>query len=163
MDAPLAGDIANETLTRYQGIVRKVETAVVNLLQFLIVLTVAVGTVVVFVLFVDGMRTKLPKIESEGMLQPLLQSAYSGALMVLLGLELLETLKSYFVEHHVRIEVILVVAMISVGRRIIEVDFGKLGGAELTGLGVLVASLAASYFLVRKTHITLPLSGPPRG
>jgi uncharacterized membrane protein (DUF373 family) len=156
MDAPPAGEIASAAATRYQGIVRKVETAVVNALQFLIVLAVAVGTIMLFVLFVNRMRTKLPGIESEGTLQPLLQSAYSGALMVLLGLELLETLKSYFVEHHVRIEVILVVAMISVGRRIIEVDFSKLGGAELIGLGVLVASLAASYFLVKKTHITLP-------
>jgi uncharacterized membrane protein (DUF373 family) len=72
--------------------------------------------------------------------------------MVLLGLELLETLRIYFREHDVRVEVILVVAMIAVGRRIIEVDFDHTQVQQLLGVSVLMLSLAVSYFLVKRAH-----------
>ena len=52
-----------------------------------------------------------------------LQRGFGGVLVVLLGLELLDTLKAYFSEHHIRVEVIIVVAMIAVGRHIIQLDF----------------------------------------
>jgi uncharacterized membrane protein (DUF373 family) len=44
-------------------------------------------------------------------------------LTVILALELLETLKAYFAEHRVRLEVILIVSIIAVGRHALEIDF----------------------------------------
>ena len=75
--------------------------------------------------------------------------------MVLLGLELLQTLKAYFREHQLQIEVILVVAMIAIGRHIIQVDIAHMPGAQLAGLALLIASLAASYYLVKKAHFSI--------
>jgi uncharacterized membrane protein (DUF373 family) len=140
---------------RSNDVVGKVEATTVLVLQFLIILTVTLSTVMLFVLFANGIRIHLPDIDSAHSLQDILQTAYSGVLMVLLGLELLTTLRAYFTAHHLQIEVILVVAMIAVGRRIIEVDFAKLSGFELLGLGALVVCLAVSYFLVKKTHAEL--------
>lgn len=138
------------------------ERMVITSLELLIVLTVAVGTVKLFVIFIDAMPTQVPEIDSPEALQPVLREAYGGVLMALLGLELLQTLKTCFSEHHLQMEMILVVAMIAVGRHIIHVDIGHMPGTELAGLALLITSLAVSYYLVRKAHMVLPLASPPR-
>jgi uncharacterized membrane protein (DUF373 family) len=153
-------NIADTPPGRLQRIMWRFEVVVVTALELLIVLTVAVGTAKLFVLFIQAMRTQLSEIDSTDTLQPILQNAYSGILLVLLGLELLQTLKAYFGEHHLQIEVILVVAMIAVGRHIIQVDIGHARGADLAGLALLIFSLAGSYFLVKKTHFALTLGNP---
>ncbi len=138
------------------------EKVVITALELLIVLTVAVGTVKLFAIFIDAMPTQIPEIDSPEALQPILREAYGGVLMVLLGLELLQTLKTCFSQHHLQMEVILVVAMIAVGRHIIHVDIGHMPGTELAGLALLITSLAVSYYLVKRAHIVLPLANPPR-
>src|SRR5215467_6354411 len=72
--------------------------------------------------------------------------------LFLLGLELMETLKTYFSAHHIRVEVILVVAIIAVGRHIIKLDFEHVSASLLFGLAALTIALAAGYFLVRSSH-----------
>jgi uncharacterized membrane protein (DUF373 family) len=161
MGNELAGNkIGNGPSKHLQRIIWKFEVVVVTALELLIVLAVAVATVKLLVLFFEAMRTQVPQIDSTDTLQPVLQSAYSGILLVLLGLELLQTLKAYFGEHHLQIEVILVVAMIAVGRHILQVDISHARGTELAGLAILIASLAGSYYLVKKTHFALPRANP---
>ena len=75
---------------------------------------------------------------------------FAGVLLLLLGLELLETMKTYFSDFHVRTEVILIVAMIAVGRHIVQIDFEHIPAASLGGIGVLMLALSVSYFLVRR-------------
>jgi uncharacterized membrane protein (DUF373 family) len=148
--------ISNRLSTRYQQTVRKFEFVAVSALQVLVILTVAIATVLLFVLFINGLRAQVSQIESLANLLPVVQRAFSGILIVLLGLELLETLSTYFSEHHIRVEVILVVAMIAAGRNIIEIDFAHTPGTQLIGYGTLILSLAVSYFLVKKAHAHLP-------
>jgi uncharacterized membrane protein (DUF373 family) len=143
-------------LARYQRVVRKVEFAVVTALEVFIMLMVTIATVVLFVLFTSGLRTQLQQMESSTHLQSVLQAGFGGVLTVLLGLELLETLRTYFNEHHIRIEVVLVVAMISIGRHIIQFDFEHSPAVQVFGLGALMLSFALGYFLVKKAHANLP-------
>jgi uncharacterized membrane protein (DUF373 family) len=79
---------------------------------------------------------------------------------VLLGLELIETLKTYFAEHYVQIEGILIVAMIAAGRHIVQIDFDHLGGPTLVGAAALIVALAVGYFLVESTHMRLKILHP---
>jgi uncharacterized membrane protein (DUF373 family) len=44
---------------------------------------------------------------------------------VVLGSEVLETLKAYFRDHHVRLEVIIVVAIVAVSHHLVQVDFER--------------------------------------
>jgi uncharacterized membrane protein (DUF373 family) len=140
---------------RLQWFMSKFEIAVVTTLELLTVMTIVVGTLKLFIIFVDSMPAQSREIESANALLPVLQNAYGGVLMVLLGLELLQTLKAYFREHQLQIEVILVVAMIAIGRHIIQIDIAHMPGAQLAGLALLIASLAASYFLVKKAHFSI--------
>lgn len=79
------------------------------------------------------------------------QRAFAGVLLIILGLELLETLRTYFSEHRVRLEVILIVAIIAAGRHIIQLDFEHIDGVALMGIAAVVLSLTAGYFLIRKS------------
>jgi uncharacterized membrane protein (DUF373 family) len=149
-------------MTLYRGLLARFEVVTVTVLELLLILTVAVATLVVIVFFFAGLRTRTLQVESLEALQPARSHIFSDVLMVLLGLELLETLKFYFREHHVRIEVILVVAMIAVGRHLIQVNFEKASALTLIGLGVLIVSLAVGYFLVCKSHVIQGLKNPSR-
>src|SRR5262245_635102 len=101
-----------------------------------------------YTLFITGLRANLTTIRSVDALQPAVQNVFAGVLLLMLGLELLETLKTYFKDYHIRIEVILVVAIIAVGRHIIQIDFEHTSAAVLLGSAGLMVALAVSYFLV---------------
>ncbi|HVP00294.1 MAG TPA: phosphate-starvation-inducible PsiE family protein [Bryobacteraceae bacterium] len=140
-------------LSKQGEFIRKIEVVTVSALQVLAILLVAVATVILYILFYQGLRTQAAHIESVGGLLFVMQKAFAGILTVVLGLELLETLKAYFAEHHVRLEVILVVAIIAVGRHVLEVDFDHTTGVELLGLSGVILSLSLGYFLVKRTQV----------
>jgi uncharacterized membrane protein (DUF373 family) len=126
----------------------------------LLAVAVAIAVVVLYVLIFSGLRANIASLESLSTLQLALQNVFGGVLLVLLGLELIDTLRIYFIDHHIRTEVILVVAMIAVGRHIIQIDFEHTGGFELIGMAAITVALAVSYFLVKRAR-TQPDEAPP--
>lgn len=131
-----------------EKVVRGSEFFVVAAAGLLVIVAVVVSTGVLYTLFIHGLRTNLGTIESVDALQPAIQHLFAGVLLLMLGLELLETLKTYFKDYHFRTEVILVVAIIAVGRHIIQVDLEHTSGSVLLGIAGLIVALAVSYFLV---------------
>src|SRR5262245_51783997 len=121
-------------------------------MQVFLVMLIAIATVTIYGLFVVGVRDHIGEIGSAEDLHGVLQRGFGGVLIVLLGLELMETLKTYFSEHRIRVEVILVVAIIAVGRHIIKLDFEHVSASLVFGLSVLTIALTAGYFLVRRSH-----------
>ena len=73
-------------------------------------------------------------------------------LLVLIGLELLDTIKSYLAEHKLHVEIVLVVAMIAIARKVIILDTEKLSALTLIGIGVIILALTIGYYLVRQGH-----------
>ncbi len=71
-------------------------------------------------------------------------------LLVLIGVELLETIRAYFVEHIVHAEVVLEVAMIAIARKVIILDVKELSSLTLIGIATIIAALAAAYYLVKR-------------
>jgi uncharacterized membrane protein (DUF373 family) len=72
--------------------------------------------------------------------------------MILIGLELLHTIKTYLTEESKHVEIVFLVAMIAVARKIIVLELKKLSPLTLVGLGSLIIALAAGYFLVKRIH-----------
>jgi uncharacterized membrane protein (DUF373 family) len=139
--------------SKSERLLRWFEIAIVAALQVLLVMLITIATITLYGLFVQGVRNNLGAIGSTDDLHGVLQRGIGGVLIVLLGLELMETLKTYFSEHHIRVEVILVVAIIAVGRHIIKLDFEHVSASLLFGLSALMIGLAAGYFLVRRSHL----------
>lgn len=129
-------------------------------LQRLILISVQIFLLIVIVLAVAvlgllayrGIGSGLIlSIDSAPEFQMRVQNAFGGALLVLLGLELLETVRVYFTEHRVRLEVIMIVAMIAVSRHIITIDFAHADGLWLIGVASLVVALGAAYYLIKRS------------
>ena len=137
----------------FERIMSKVELITISAMQLLLIFAIATATIVLFFLFARNLVADASKIESVAELLPTMQQSFAGILIVVLGLELMETLKTYFTEHHVRVEVILVVAIIAVGRHVIQVDFAHTPASVDLGLAALIVALVLGYFLVKKSHI----------
>lgn len=73
-------------------------------------------------------------------------------LLVLIGIELLETIKTYLFEHVVRVEVVFMVALIALARKIIILDVSAFTSLTLVGIGVILLALSLGYFLIRRSH-----------
>lgn len=129
-----------------------VERTIVTALQVLVVCLTVAATVVLFVLFANNLIAEFTQIETTSQLLSAMQKSFAGILIVVLGLELLETLKTYFVDHHVKIEVIMVVALIAVGRHVIQADLEHTPGLTLIGISSIIVALSVGYFLIKKTH-----------
>jgi uncharacterized membrane protein (DUF373 family) len=132
-------------------LLRGFESTVVIAVGLVLAVAVAVAVAELYLLIFESVRMGF-SAETVNSLQEGLQNVFGAVLLVLLGLELIDTLKVYFIEHEVRTEVILVVAMIAVGRHVIQVDFHHTGGLELIGMAAVVVALAVSYYLVKRSR-----------
>ncbi|KLK88073.1 hypothetical protein SZ63_03110 [Methanoculleus sediminis] len=68
-------------------------------------------------------------------------------LLVLIGLELLETIKAYLDRGEFHVEVILLVAIIAIARKVILLNTSTAG--ELIGIALVVIALSGGYYLIR--------------
>ena len=79
-----------------------------------------------------------------------LMDLFGVFLLVLIGIELLDTIKVYFKKNVVHVEVVILVAIIAIARKVIVLDFDKYDGLEVIGIGFVIIALATSYYLIKK-------------
>jgi len=144
MESRPSGDLTDRLTTRFEHVV-------IHALVFLQVVMITLITVYLFVLFAVRVGPVMSGVQDMAELQNAVQNGFGGVLLVLLGLELLETLRTYFVERRLRLEVVLTVAFIALGRHIIQLDYHEVTGMELLGISSLVLALSTGYFLLRKS------------
>jgi len=73
---------------------------------------------------------------------------FSDLLLILIGLELMHTVKVYLQDHTVHVDVILAVALVALARKVIAVNLKD--QASSIGLALLIIALAGSHFLLRR-------------
>jgi uncharacterized membrane protein (DUF373 family) len=127
--------------------------------------TMAVGITaalsILVLLVIREMGRSWSKIDSITELQDAVQALFAGVLLVVLGLELMDTLRNYFIEHRLRVEFLISVALIAVARHVIQLDYEHASPWLVSAIAVLMFSLAASYVGVRKFQYR-PRSSPDR-
>jgi uncharacterized membrane protein (DUF373 family) len=146
------------TQEKITKIIQKVEAVAVSTLQLLVALLVAIATIVLCVIFAKRLMNEVNQVESIETFLTVMQNSFAGILTVVLALELLETLKAYYNEHRIRLEVILIVATIAAARHVLEINFDHTSGVELLGFSAVILSLTLGYFLVNKSQ-TMPEEG----
>src|SRR5262245_55920955 len=127
-------------------VARGFEVVVVRAMQILLMVMTATAVVVLVQLTWAYFHGAITRIESTEELHQAVQRGFGGVLVILLGLELLGTLKTYFTEHRMGAEVILIVALIAVGRHVVQIDFDHAQGIQLFGLAGLMLSLTLACF-----------------
>jgi uncharacterized membrane protein (DUF373 family) len=132
------------------------EKCVLVAAQILLMAVILAMVIQLWVMFGSAIASKFSSINSVPELMNSVQTAFSGVLLIILGLELMETLRVYFKSHRIRLETILAVAIIAVGRHVINLDVEHMAGSSLLGIAAIVLALAGGFFLVR-------FKAPPSG
>lgn len=89
-------------------------------------------------------------------LQRAVQRGFAGVLLIMLGLELLDSARVYAAEHRLRLEVVIIVATIAVARHVILLDLEHVDALMLLGVGAVLLALTAGYFLIRRAAASQP-------
>lgn len=74
---------------------------------------------------------------------------------VLIGFELFETVKMYLKDNVIHAELILLVGLIAVSRKVILLDYQKLDALSIIGISILIGTLTGGYYLLKKSHSKL--------
>ena len=76
-------------------------------------------------------------------------------LLVLITVELLDTMKAYITENVIHVEVVVLLAIIAIARKVILLDPTSTDSGELIGIGIIVVGLAGAYYLIRKAGLVI--------
>ncbi len=136
-------------------IVNKFEKLVYAVLMGLLMLVLATSLIDLIWLLYQSLVAQTPYLLETHELITVL----GAFLLVLIGVELLDTIKAYFHENTIHVEIVVLLAIIAVARKVILLDpTGMNGfeyGFELMGIGLIVVGLAAGYYFIKKAGITM--------
>jgi uncharacterized membrane protein (DUF373 family) len=86
-----------------------------------------------------------------------LMELFSIFLVILIGIELLETVKAFLMKEVIQVEIVVLVAIIAISRKVIIWDFSNSSTIEIFGIATVLLALGITYFLIRKTRFKLNL------
>jgi uncharacterized membrane protein (DUF373 family) len=124
---------------------KKIERVIVSALLVMMVITVILATIEVGWLLVKDVLTKPMFLLEVGELLEI----FGLFLLVLIGIELMETLKVYLTERAIHVEVVFTVALIAVGRKVIILDVKELPGLTLFAMAAIIVAMSFGYFLLK--------------
>ncbi|MEI7857291.1 MAG: phosphate-starvation-inducible PsiE family protein [Methanomicrobiales archaeon] len=141
------------------AIINKFEKCIYAVLMIMLIVVLIASMTDLTVIMYDSLWVNTP-----GLLKSHELITVLGAfLLVLIGIELLDTIKAYFVENTIHVEIVILLAIIAMARKVILLDPTSADpmafGFELMGIGVIVVGLSAGYYLIKKAGL---LSYPVR-
>lgn len=127
-------------------IVKYFEKIIICVLLALMMITIVISTIELsMVLWNEVRRASFMLLNIEEMLE-----VFGFFLMALIGLELLESVKSYLDEDSMHVEVVFLAAMVAVARKIIILDYKELDAGKLWGMAAIIVALSLGFYLVQK-------------
>ncbi len=124
---------------------RAVEKLIIAALVIMMTVTLLLASVDLGWLIVqDIISSPLFRLEIDELLD-----IFGFFLLTLIGVELLETIKAYFDERVVHVEIVLEVTMIAVARKVITLDIKEIRGLSLVGIAAIIAALAIAFHFVK--------------
>ena len=83
---------------------------------------------------------------------------FGAFLLVLIGVELLGTVKTYMTERTVHVEVILAVGIIAIARKVVILEPKEMDGLRLLGIAAIIFALTLGYYFVKRAKREGPAS-----
>jgi uncharacterized membrane protein (DUF373 family) len=128
-------------LDTFQKIIITVLTALMGLVVLLATLEL------VYIIALDILSPPFILLDANELL-----SIFGYFLLILIGIELLETFRIYLQEHAINVQVVFLVAMIAIARKVIILEVDEIQSLTLIGIGFIIIALAAGYYLVKKSQ-----------
>ncbi|MBS1153533.1 MAG: hypothetical protein H6Q89_5231 [Myxococcaceae bacterium] len=127
-------------------LVTQFERLIVTVLAGMMIVVVALSTVELgWIILKDVATHPIGLLEIDELLD-----IFGFFLLILIGVELLETTLAYLRDNVVHVEIVLEVALIAVARKVIVLDLSKYDGLTVLAIGALLVALAGAFFLQRR-------------
>ena len=81
---------------------------------------------------------------------PELKEIFGFFLLIVIGVELLETIKAYLDQRVIHVEIVLEVALIAIARKVIILDMDKYPGSPIMGIAALILSLVIAFLIIKR-------------
>ena len=72
---------------------------------------------------------------------------------ILIAIELIDTFDVYVKEHHIKVQSILLIGLIAIGRKLLVLDVGHSEGVQNLGLAAIILALAVGYYLLKRPEV----------
>jgi len=131
-----------------ETLLSKAQKVIALVLAILLILVVALATVDLgFLIAQDIWKTPRFLIPVQGLLE-----IFSFFLLVLIGVELLETLKAYVKKNVIHVRLVLEVALIAMARKVIILEPNSTPALTLLGMAALISALGVAFYFERKAR-----------
>jgi uncharacterized membrane protein (DUF373 family) len=131
-----------------ETVLAKIQRLIVLVLAGMLVIVVVLSTAHLGVLIGEEIwKTPRFLIQVQGLLE-----IFGYFLLVLIGLELVETLRAYLRKDVIHVRVVLEVALIAMARKAIILEPNGVTAATMFGIAALVLALSVAFYFERQTQ-----------
>ena len=126
-------------------ILKKFEHVIILALIFMMIVVVLISTIeLAYIIVIDVISPPIFWLEIDELLD-----IFGFFLLILIGVELLETIKAYLAQKVVHSEIVLEVALIAITRKVIILDVKEYSGLAIVGIAALIISIAVAYYFLK--------------
>ena len=131
---------------------KKFERLIVGMLIVLMMIVVLLSTIELgWIILQDILNPPYIVLDANELLD-----IFGFFLLVLIGVELIETLRAYLTDNTVHAEVVVEVAMIAIARKVIILDVKELSGLTLVGIAAIIVALTGAFFVLKRWRDVKP-------
>lgn len=131
--------------------VRMLQRVIIFLLLFVMSLILLLATFnIIYFIIKNIVQEPLAQLTASNLME-----LFSIFLVILIGIELLETVKAFLMKEVIQVEIVVLVAIIAVARKVIIWEFSESSPIEVFGISTILLTLGLTYFLIRKTRFKL--------
>ncbi len=137
-------------MNTFEKIIKSIERIIIVTLVALMAIVLVLSTAEVAVIIVNELSNPF---ESKGIIIDInsLMEIFGFFLIVLIGFELFETVKLYLKENVFHGEVILLVSLIAVSRKVIVLNYSEEDPLTLFAIAAIITAISFGYYLLKKT------------
>jgi uncharacterized membrane protein (DUF373 family) len=129
-------------------VIKQFERAIVLALVVMMMVVVTLATIELgWIIIRDFTTAPILLLEVDELLE-----IFGFFLLILIGVELLETIKAYLRDNVVHVEIVLEVALIAIARKVVVLDLAKHDGLDALAMAALIASLATALLLEKRAR-----------
>lgn len=126
-------------------LIGKVEHVINGALLAMLALVVLLATVDLgWIIVKDVLTPPIFLLDVEELLE-----LFGAFLMVLIGLELLDTVKVFITHKTIHVEVVLLVGIIAIARKVVILEPNEMEALTLIGIAAIISSLTVGYYFVK--------------
>ena len=140
-------------MDKFNKVLKTFERLIILILVSLMGIVLMLSALEVGIIIINQLSNPL---ESNGIIIDIngLIEIFGFFLIVLIGFELYETVKLYLKENVFHGEVILLVSLIAVARKVIILNYTEEDPMSIIAIAALIAAISLGYFLLKKTYRT---------